>query len=161
MFGTFRAIIVPEWTPGGQAMTQQRATVLADPTVRAALKQAWEDSQSGVSGRHEEGGFILRDAAGNLSVVRWPKGAQNSITLPSHPDCKVGESDIIATFHTHPNTGSDYLQEPGETDRRAVRDDPDLKGECYAGEFVISQEKIYHVKPNGEVSQVGETREIL
>lgn len=37
------------------------ATILNDPTVRDALKQAWVDSQPGNTGRHEEGGFILQD----------------------------------------------------------------------------------------------------
>ena len=94
-------------------------------------------------------------------MARWPKGAQNSIILPPHPNCKIGESDIVATFHTHPNTGSDYLQDPSETDKRAVRDDPNLKGESYEGEFVISQEKIYLIAPNGQVSEVGATWAIL
>jgi hypothetical protein len=94
-------------------------------------------------------------------VVRWPKGAQNSINLPLHPNCKIGQRDIVATFHTHPNTGSAYLQEPSETDKRAVRDDPDLKGELYDGEFVISQVKLYLVTPDGQVSEVGETQAIF
>jgi hypothetical protein len=41
------------------------------------------------------------------------------------------------------------LQEPSETDKRAVRDDPDLKGNDYVGEFVISQAVIYLVSPAG------------
>lgn len=125
------------------------------------LKQAWQDSQPGVTGGHEEGGFVLRDSVGNLSVVRWPKGNQNIIILPPHANCRIGEHDIVATFHTHPNTGSDHLQEPGETDKRAVRDDPDLKGQLYEGEFVISQETIYLVSPNGQVNEVGNTRDIF
>jgi hypothetical protein len=138
-------------------MTQQHSSVLDDPEICAALKRAWEASQPGVSGGHEEGGFILRDAAGNLRVVRWPKGVQNSIVLPPHQHCRIDDSDIVATFHTHPNTGSDYLQEPSETDKRAVRDDPDLKGEFYVGEFVISQARIYLIAPDGRVSDVEET----
>lgn len=35
------------------------------------------------------------------------------------------------------------FQEPSDTDKRAVRDDPDLKGEFYEGELVISQKKVY------------------
>jgi hypothetical protein len=31
--------------------------------------------------------------------------------------------DIVASFHTHPNTGSDYLQEPSETDKRGITDE--------------------------------------
>lgn len=142
-------------------MPIQYHPILHDPVVCAALKQAWQDSQPGVTGGHEEGGFVLRDSADNLSVVRWPKGDQNGIILPSHPECRLGECDIIATFHTHPNTGSNYLQEPGETDRRAVRDDPGLKGKFYRGELVISQETIYLIAPNGQVSEVGNTREVF
>lgn len=137
---------------------QSAATLLSDPTVRAALKQAWEDSQPGFSGGHEEGGFILRDLEGNLSVVRWPKGVANSINLPPHPDCQVDERDVVATFHTHPNTGTDYLQEPSETDKRAVRDDPDLKGEFYVGEFVITRATIYLIAPDGRISDVKDTQ---
>ncbi len=142
-------------------MAKRQTTILDDLAIRTSLKQAWEDSQPDIIGGHEEGGFILSDEIGNLSVFRWPKGVQNSIVLPSHPDCKFDERDIVATFHTHPNTGSDFLQEPSETDKRAVRDDPDLKDEFYAGEFVISQEKIYLISPNGQVSEVGYTWEIL
>ncbi len=142
-------------------MAAQRPTFLNDLTVRAALGQAWQDSQPAVRGGHEEGGFVLRDATGNLNIIRWPKGDQHTIVLPPHPDCRVGEQDIVVTFHTHPNTGSDYVQEPSETDRRAVRDDPNLKGRFYEGELVVSQQKLYLIAPNGEVSEVDNTEEIL
>ena len=140
-------------------MAQQGVSALNELAVRAALKQAWKDCQPGVTGGHEEGGFILRDREGNLSIARWPKGAQNDILVPPHPNCKIGESDIVATFHTHPNTGSDYLQEPSETDRRAVRDNHNLKGAFYEGELVISQNSIFLVAPDGQVSEVGITNE--
>lgn len=120
-------------------MPGQPATILNEPVIRAALKQAWQDSCPGPSGGHEEGGFILRDLEGNLNIVRWFKGGQNTIVLSPHPDCKIRGNSIVATFHTHPNTGSDFLQEPSETDKRAVRDDPDLKSTEYEGEFVVSQ----------------------
>lgn len=142
-------------------MAQQHSTILTNSVVLAELKRAWQDSRPGVSGGHEEGGFILRDAAGNMSIDRWPRGAQDTIILPSRPNCKIGGKEIVASFHTHPNTGKDYLQEPTETDKRAVRDDPDLKGAVYEGEFVISQEKIYLIAPNGQVSEIGDTRDIL
>jgi hypothetical protein len=142
-------------------MPVQRSTILNDPAIHAEFKQTWQDSQPGVAGGHEEGGFVLRDSVGNLSVVRWPKGSQSIIILPPHANCRIGEHDIVATFHTHPNTGSDYLQEPGETDKRAVRDDPDLKGRFYEGEFVISQETVYLISPNGQVNEVGDTRDIF
>ena len=111
----------------------------------------------GIAGGHEEGGFILRDAQGNLSVLRWPRGTDSAICLPPHSDCKIDDTEIVTTFHTHPNTGSDYLQAPGETDRRAARDDPHLKGKSYLGEFVISEAVIYLITPNGQVDELGPT----
>ncbi|MBV9468064.1 MAG: DUF4329 domain-containing protein [Abitibacteriaceae bacterium] len=142
-------------------MAQQHDTILADPLVRAALQQAWRDSQPGMRGGHEEGGFILQDPNGDLRIMRWPTGSQSSIVLPPYSNCKIGESDIVATFHTHPNTGSEYLQEPSETDKRAIRDDPDLKGEFYEGEFIISQAMIYLVNPDGQVNEIAATGEIF
>jgi hypothetical protein len=131
--------------------------ILDDPVIRATLKQAWEDSQPGLAGGHEEGGFVLRASADNLSIERWPHGQQNTIMVPSHSDCRFRDRDIVATFHTHPNTGSDYLQEPSETDKRAVRNDPHLKGALYEGEFVVSSQIIYCIAPTGHVSEVAKT----
>jgi len=142
-------------------MPKSSSSVLNSLRTITALKHAWEDSLPGTSERHEQGGFILQDSEGNLSVARWPKGSQNSINLPQHIDCRFDGQDIVATFHTHPNTGAEYLQEPSETDKRAVRDDPDLKGNFYEGEFVISQEIIYLILPNGLVNEPGYRWEIL
>lgn len=142
-------------------MSQRYTEILNNSLVCAALKQAWEDSKPGETGGHEEGGFILKDSVENLNVVRWTMGSQNSIVLPPHPKCKIEGSAIVASFHTHPNTGGDYLQEPSETDKRAVRDDPDLKGASYVGEFVISQAKIYLIEPNGQVSEIGDISILL
>ena len=84
-------------------MIQHPILILNDPAVRAALKQAWQESKPGVSGGHEEGGFILRDTAGNLSVAQ---------------------------------------------------------GAFYGGEFVISMDKVYLITPNGQVSEIGNSRDI-
>ena len=136
-------------------------TLLSDQNIRAALWEAWQDSQPGESGGHEEGGFVLRDALGKLTVARWQRGEQDRIVLPLYKNCRFNEQEIIASFHTHPNTGSNYLQEPSETDRRAIRDDPNLKSDLYEGELVISQEKMYLIEQNGFVTEIGNTREIL
>ena len=69
--------------------------------------------------------------------------------------------EIVASFHTHPNTGSDYLQEPSETDKRAVRDDPDLKDAEYVGEFVVSQTIIYLISPAGQVREMDDTQAVF
>jgi hypothetical protein len=68
---------------------------------------------------------------------------------------------IMASFHAHPNVGNDYLQEPSETDKRAVGDDPDLKGEEYIGEIVISQVVIYLVSPTGQVRKIDDTESVI
>lgn len=142
-------------------MPQPHNVILNNPAVRDAVESAWVDSPAGVSGGHEEGGFVTTDAGGNLDVVRRPEGKRDSIGVPPHPNCEIGGSRIVATFHTHPNTGDDYLQEPSESDKRAVRDDPDLKDADYVGEFVISYEMIFLITPAGRVREVAETRELF
>lgn len=140
-------------------MAKPHFTILNNSRIQAALKNAWADSQPGVSGGHEEGGFILQASTGELSILRWQRGSQDTISLPPHAECKIGDDEIIASFHTHPNTGDDYLQEPSETDKRAVRDDPNLKGENYVGEFVISAETIYLITTAGRVRELNDTQE--
>lgn len=137
-------------------MARRPRTILLNPLVREALQQAWLDSHPGLSGGHEEGGFVVQVPARKLSVVRWPTGVQNSILVPPHPGCTIGGRIIVASFHTHPNTGTNFLQKPSETDKRAVRDDADLKGVAYVGEFVVAQETIYLVTPNGRVHEVAD-----
>lgn len=139
------------------SISQTLILILSDTGVRRTLSQAWRDSKPGVSGGHEEGGFIIQNVTGELSVARWPKGDGDTIILPPHHGCKIGEDEIVASFHTHPNTGSDFLQEPSETDKRAVRDDPDLKGDNYVGEFVISLDTIYLITSNGETREIIDT----
>ncbi|MBI3797201.1 MAG: DUF4329 domain-containing protein [Deltaproteobacteria bacterium] len=137
-------------------MPRRPRAILHIPIVREALRQAWQDSQPGIDGGREEGGFVIQVSARKLSVVRWPKGAQNSILVPPHPGCTIGGKIIVASFHTHPNTGTDFLQEPSETDKRAVRNDPDLKSAAYVGEFVIARETIYLITPDGQVRDVAD-----
>jgi hypothetical protein len=135
--------------------------VLDHDSVRGFLLQAWLESQPGTTTAHEEGGFVLRNADGSLGVERWSRGAQNEILVPPHPGGKRGDLPIVATFHTHPNPGSDYQQEPSLTDIRAVRDDLDLSQPDYEGEYVISREWIYRIQKNGQVESVGETKTLL
>lgn len=142
-------------------MAQTHGTILKSRVVRDAFRKAWTDSQPGVSGGREERGFVVQAPSGDLGIVRWPKGDRDSIRVSPHSECKVGNSSIVASFHTPPNTGNDYLQEPGETDKRAVRDDPDLKGADYVGEFVLSYEIIFLITPTGRVREVAETQEFF
>lgn len=136
-------------------------SILSNAPIRAALALAWRESEPASSTRHEEGGFIVRNNAGAMRLIRWPRGQGNTIEVPLHPGCRFEGLEIIASFHTHPNTGRGQLQEPSETDRRAVRQDPDLKSANYAGELVISARLLYLVAADGSVSELGETEQIL
>ena len=136
-------------------------SVLDDETIGGLFLQAWRDSQPGTVAAHEEGGFVLRNTDGSLSLERWPQGAQNEILVPPHPGGKRSDLPIIATFHTHPNPGPDFQQEPSLTDIRAVRDDPDLSHLDSEGEYVIASEWIYRIRTNGRVESVGETKAVL
>lgn len=137
------------------------AEILENRKILSELEKVWNDSKPNISGGHEEGGFILIDDFENVSIIRWEKGTNNEIILPPHKNCFVDGKDIVASFHTHPNTGEDFQQEPSLTDVRAIRDDFDLKGEFYLGEFVISQENIYLIEPSGKVSVIGKTNKIF
>jgi len=135
--------------------------ILRNTQILFDLERAWLESFPGIPGGHEEGGFIVVDGTENLSIVRWDKGSQNEIILPPHKNCFVNGKDIIASFHTHPNTGPDFQQEPSLTDVRAVREDFDLKGGIYLGEFIISEENVYLIEPSGEFGIIGNTNEIF
>lgn len=136
-------------------------SLLDDDRVREAVRKAWLESQPGSHSAYEEGGFILRAEDGSILVERWPSGADDTIDVPPHPSCLRGKSKVVATFHTHPNPGLDFLQEPSLTDIRAVRDDPDLRDVEYEGEFVVSRELIYRIRNTGLVDVVGSTDAFL
>ena len=129
--------------------------------MRTSIREAWDESDPGIFGGHEEGGFVLKDQDSGFHVIRWPRGGRNEIVVPPHANGFVDGVEIIASFHTHPNSGSRFLQEPSETDLRSVRDDPDLVGDAYLGEFVISRSVIYLVLKNAEILELGSTDALL
>ncbi|MBI3410105.1 MAG: hypothetical protein HY040_17320 [Planctomycetes bacterium] len=135
--------------------------ILADIKIQAELRRAWLESNPGQTEAHEEGGFVLKSNDGTLLVERWAKGTQNEIIVPNHDGGVRAGMPIIATFHTHPNTGVDFQQDPSPTDIRAVHDDPHLGGACYEGEIVISEKKLYRILKDGTVDILGDTKTLL
>ena len=134
---------------------------MADKNVAQQLAQAWMESAPGPVGGREQGGFVVETATG-LKVARWPAGEQDKImSIPPHPGCRIAEGAMVASFHTHPSTGPEFMQEPSETDQRMLRRDPNLKAADYVGEFVISEAHIYLVAKTGEVEMVGPTARFL
>lgn len=136
-------------------------SILDDGSVREALRQAWEDSEPDTPNAHEEGGFVLLTPNGKFAVERWPRGAQQSICPPPFTRGKRNGLVILATLHTHPNSGPEYRQGPSRKDVKAVRDDPDLGHAEYEGEYVISLRLVYRIRHDGDVETVGETRALL
>jgi hypothetical protein len=134
---------------------------LTDPAIRHGLRQAWIDSNPGAKGGHEEGGFIVRERGGGFRILRWSKGRKKEIVVPDHTNCKIGNEEIVASFHTHPNTGGDYSQKPSWLDCQNIRSDPHLKGSHYVGELVLSQKVIYLIKPDGGVMKLGEPQVVI
>lgn len=135
--------------------------ILRDSPIRVALAEAWKESRPGLTGGHEEGGFIVLGEDDRLSARRWPPGEGNMIRVPNHAGCAVDGLPIVGTFHTHPNTGPDFLQEPSETDKRGVKEDADLKGGLYVGEIVVTSEMIYLITPGGTVREMDTRLELL
>ena len=136
-------------------------TAFDNPTIRDHLLMAWNESEPGTANAHEEGGFVLQSDDGSLIIERWARGAQNKITVPNHDGGMRNGMKIIATFHTHPNPGENYLQEPSPTDIRAVRDDPDLAHADYQGEIVISTELTYVIAKSGTITVAGRTSDLF
>ena len=74
---------------------------LDDDAIRDLFVQAGQESEPGTDAAHEEGGFVLRNADGSLSVERWPKGVQDKIFVPLHPGGKRGDLQIVATMQAN------------------------------------------------------------
>jgi proteasome lid subunit RPN8/RPN11 len=142
-------------------MEERIAALLDDATVRRELRRAWEESEPGVVGGHEEGGFICQDSDGNFVIDRWPSGGKNGIYIPPHPSGQRNGEVIVATFHTHPNTGNTYFSEPSDADCELVSTDPELRTIHYLGEFVIAKTSFYWISPQGDYITVGDTEAVL
>jgi len=91
------------------------AELLVDPTVRAALEDAWNASMADdPANRHEEGGWLYIDVtSGAKQVRRAVPGGQSQLDLDSPP--MVPGCVVVATFHTHPNPTSEGW-DPGPSD---------------------------------------------
>lgn len=115
-------------------------TILRDADVLAELRRAYYDSRVGGDNPIEQGGFILRDSTtGKFEVARLPAGGRDSLVYPLCPDGLYEGRQIVGTFHTHPNVGSEWQQDPSPQDIRLSQDHPETMG---PHQFVISRETI-------------------
>src|SRR2546426_4835347 len=90
--------------------------LLSDRKIRAALKKAAEDSNIGGEFPIEQGGFIVRDSEGKLSMAGWSHGRSNEIQPPLCHDGKDEDKRIVRRFQTHPNVGPGGREAPSQAD---------------------------------------------
>jgi hypothetical protein len=91
--------------------------LLNDPTVLAAMAQAWIDSlPADPQLRHEEGGWVYTDlSTGATTTARAPSGLQSVLDLGDPP--LFPGAVVVGTFHTHPNPMSEgWDPKPSATD---------------------------------------------
>jgi hypothetical protein len=100
--------------------------MLANPTVQAALEDAWNRSDVGsYDRRHEEGGWVIWNSkTGQYRIVNVPSGQRAALSTIGAPPRVSGDERVVAFFHTHPNPsptderGNGWSQEPSDADRR-------------------------------------------
>src|SRR5262245_3470930 len=94
------------------------AELMNDAIVRQALEDAWTDSLTDdPNRRHEEGGWIYLNVAGQISIQRAVSGEQALLDLSNPPS--IPDSFIVGKFHTHPNPSTEgWEPRPSETDQR-------------------------------------------
>ena len=124
---------------------------LHDPDVKQGMREAWNDSQAGdPANRHEEGGYIVREADGTYGVERWPRGSGASITPPPRAaDGTYNGKEVVGEFHTHPNPPVD---EAGRSWTQGGHDGDwnGIASENYPGDsYIISDGDIWAVSSTG------------
>jgi len=148
----------PPVAPAAPAGPPTAAEILADPNVQEGMRQAWEDSDDGGPNDHEEGGYIVRNPDGSLEVVRVPTGDEDSLSFDIHPSGTIGDQEIVGSFHTHPNTGTTYDDEPSQEDMDASTNHPETMG---PHQFVLSPNDVYHIDNSGNVSTEGSLGDVI
>ena len=115
-------------------------TLLREPLVNAELRKAYIDSHVGTINATEQGGTIIRTPQKIFRVIRWPAGAAASVRPLQFPSGRIGNDKIVGSFHTHPNVGLGWRQEPSDADLRWFGANPPSAGNVH---FVLSRDKIY------------------
>lgn len=142
----------------------QVVTPLDSPDVKKGMAKAWTDSQAGDKDkRHEEGGYIVKNADGTYGVERWPTGKQATIAPPPRSaDGKYKGKEVVGEFHTHPNPdvdekGKKWQESPSPGDLTGI------KAEKYAGDsYVIGHKNVYSVGNDGtDKGKIGKREDVL
>ena len=133
--------------------------LLAHPGVIAGIRRAFVESDVGGWRPREQGGFLIRDAHTRfITVIRLPASAHDSLRFPLCANGLFEDNLIVGSFHTHPNTGSEWRQEPSPQDILLSKEYPETMG---PHQFIVSREIFYHVNNDGLVTEIGRTAEVL
>lgn len=133
--------------------------LLSDAGVVSALRRAYDESGVGSNHPIEQGGFIVIDPDSHrLDVVRLPTQGRDSFAFPICADGLYGGRRIVGSFHTHPNTGAEWRQEPSVQDIRISQNYPETMG---MHQFVIAEGAIYHIDNDGVVTEMGPTSQLF
>ncbi|SFN33337.1 Thioredoxin [Nitrosospira briensis] len=132
--------------------------------VRTWMREAYRRSDMGATEerRTEWGGKIKRSSTGILECAFHTDGHPSEIaTCPRElgitPDGHIGNSLIVGSFHTHPNSRRE-LEPPSPADRNAMV----RRRECMGmEEYVIGVHNIYVVFPDGTGQSLGRTNDWL
>jgi proteasome lid subunit RPN8/RPN11 len=140
-------------------MDNSAERLLDDVTIKIAIRQALLESLPGTDQPTEQGGFIVRDATTLKPVVRrLSVGQADSFQIPLCPDGRFHGEEIIGSFHTHPNIGPEWQEEPSRQDIRLVTEYPETVGAIH---FVIGMARTYSIANDGTVNVLGTTDEVL
>ena len=133
--------------------------LLGEPDVIVGLRCAYKESGIGTDCPIEQGGFILLDPVlDTFEVFRLAACGPDLLAYPICADGTYRGKQIVASFHTHPNTGPEWRQQPSLQDIRLSQDYPETVG---PHQFVIAMETIYHIDNDGVVSEIGPTSQLL
>ncbi|HVT27550.1 MAG TPA: hypothetical protein VHE81_05980, partial [Lacipirellulaceae bacterium] len=92
--------------------------------------------------------------AGTVQVVRLPGRSRDSLAFPICGDGTFDGMQIVGSFHTHPNLGPEWRQEPSLQDIHLSQDYPET---MVPHQFVIAQKTIYHIDNDGIITEMGQT----
>ena len=136
-----------------------------DARVQRALAHAIRKSTSNPKSVHEEGGFILQDLKGRIQIKNIRSGSQDELRFPAHLDGRIGNRDIIGSFHTHPNfgidpkTGDTWNPKPSDPDIQNMQNFPTAFGPIH---YVVAyKDKIYALDNQGNITEVGNTDDLF
>jgi RHS repeat-associated protein len=126
--------------------------IFNDPIVNRAMRQAYVLSNVGIKGWEvEQGGTIGMNSNRTFFVSTWGHGKQSSIIPDYYPTGMIGNAEVVGSFHTHPNIGKGWQQEPSPSDLNWFKNNEKSAGDVH---FVITEIRVYLIQRSEVFSRV-------